>query len=188
MRRTIPRLLLFSALIVTLSVLQPLEATTVLRMNLDQMVDRAGNIFRGTVLDVRGGSIEVGGGTLPTTTYVLRVEESFKGSFDKEGATVEITLVGSLKRDPQLVGGAHRFSVLPEVLRLDIGSDYLLLTTPPSAAGLTTAVGLGQGSFSIFVLDREELAVNAVDNSNIGLEGPVAYSELASKIRVLLGQ
>jgi hypothetical protein len=178
----------FVLVLAVLLLVQPLHATTVLRLNLEQMVERAGNVFRATVLDVRGGSINVGGGTLPTTTYTLRVEESFKGTFDKEGATVEITIVGSIKRDPVLIGNHQRFSVLPEVPRLDIGSDYLLLTTSPSPAGLSTTVGLGQGAFSIFVSNRQELALNAAGNVNIGAQGPVAYSQLAADIRAILGQ
>ena len=164
------------------------DGTTILRMDLAQMVDRAGNVFRGTVLDVRGGTIDAGGATLPTTTYVLRVEEAFKGSFDKEGATVEVTMLGSLKQGTVRVGTFEKFSFLPKIPELSIGSDYLLLVTPASPIGLSTAVGLEQGAFSIFVADRQELAVNGLDNSNLGESGPVPYSELAAKIRALLGQ
>lgn len=187
MLRTRPRLL-FSLAVAMLLFVQPADATTVLRLNLEQMVSRAGNIFRATVLDVRGGTVAVGGGSLPTTTYTLRVDESFKGAFSKEGATVEITFVGSIKGEPVVVGNHHKFSVLPEVPQLGIGSDYLLMTTTPSAAGLSTTVGLGQGAFSIFVSNRQELAVNAVGNANIGQAGPVAYSQLAANIRAALGQ
>lgn len=187
MHRT-PSRLFFSLTVAVLLFVQPADATTVLRLNLEQMVSRAGNIFRATVLDVRGGTIDVGGGKLPTTTFTLRVDESFKGSFDKEGATVEITVVGSIKREPVMIGSHQRFSVLPEVPRLDIGSDYLLMTTTPSPAGLSTTVGLGQGAFSIFVSNRQELAVNAVGNANIDQPGAIAYSQLAADIRALLGQ
>ena len=179
---------LFASAVAVLLFVQPADATTVLRLNLEQMVSRAGNIFRATVLDVRGGSIEFGGGKLPTTTYTLRVDESFKGTFDKPGATVQITVVGSIKRDPVIVGNHERFSVLPDVPRLDIGSDYLLLTTTPSSAGLSTTVGLGQGAFSIFTSNRQELALNAVGNANIGHQGAIAYAQLAADIRAILGQ
>ena len=177
-----------SLAMLTLLFVQPAEATTVLRLTLEQMVGRAGNVFRATVVDVRGGTINVGGGTLPTTTYSLRVEESFKGGFDKEGATVEVTMVGTIKREPVQIGSHHKFSVLPEVPRLDIGSDYLLITTTPSTAGLSTTVGLGQGAFSIFTSNRQELAVNAVGNANIGQQGPITYSALSAQIRAALGQ
>ena len=36
------------------------EATTNQKLDLDQMVDRAGHVFRGTVLDVRTGTVEAG--------------------------------------------------------------------------------------------------------------------------------
>lgn len=187
MHRTRPRLL-FSLAVIVLLLAQPAGATSVLRLNLGQMVSRAGNIFRATVVDVRGGTVHVGGGTLPTTTYTLRVEESFKGTFDKEGSTVEVTIVGSIKNDPVIVGNRQKFSVLPDVPRLTIGSDYLLMTTSPSPAGLSTTVGLGQGAFSIFTRNRQELAVNAVGNANIGESGAIAYTELAADIRAALGQ
>ena len=174
--------LLLSFSFVLLLFVQPAEATSVLRLNLEQMVDRAGSIFRGTVLDVRSGSIEVGGGQLPTTTYTLRVEERFKGTFEKEAATVEIKNVSTR------VGDHEKFSVLPEVPRLSVGADYLLITTAPSPLGLSTTVGLGQGAFSLFTSNREVLAVNAVGNANLGLDGPVAYTDLAGQIRALLGR
>lgn len=180
--------LLLSFSFVLLLFVQPAEATSVLRLNLEQMVDRAGSIFRGTVLDVRSGSIEVGGGQLPTTTYTLRVEERFKGTFEKEAATVEITMVGSIKNVSTRVGDHEKFSVLPEVPRLSVGADYLLITTAPSPLGLSTTVGLGQGAFSLFTSNREVLAVNAVGNANLGLDGPVAYTDLAGQIRALLGR
>jgi hypothetical protein len=187
MDRIRPRLSIFFTLLLLLLAL-PGDATTVLRLSLEQMVERAGSVFRATVLDVRGGSIDVGGGKLPTTTYTLRVDESFKGPFEKEGQIVEITVVGSIKSDPVVIGDARKFSVLPEVPRLSIGSDYLLITTAPSAAGLSVPVGLGQGAFSIFTVDRQELAVNAVGNANLGLSGPIAYSDLAAQIRAALGE
>jgi len=187
MQRTRPGLL-FALAIAAILFVQPADGSSVLRLNLEQMVGRAGNIFRATVLDVRGGTVNVGGGTLPTTTYTLRVDESFKGSFEKEGATVEVTFVGSIKSDPVLIGDHQKFSVLPEVPRLDIGSDYLLMMTTPSSAGLSTTVGLGQGAFSIFVRNRVELALNGAGNANIGQQGPVPYSQLSADIRAALGQ
>ena len=60
---------------------QPGEPTLVRQMNLGELCERAGFIFRGTVLDARPGTIAIGGGQLPTVTYTLRVDESFKGDF-----------------------------------------------------------------------------------------------------------
>ena len=188
MRHPILKLLLVTAAV--LLVTPSAQATTIQKLDLDQMVDRAGHVFRGTVLDVRTGSVEAGGAQLPTTTFVFRVEENFKGSYDKEHATVEITMLGSTKGGAARVGDLQRVSALPELPNLRIGSDYLMLTTPESRIGLSIPVGLGQGTFSIVVQDRQELAVNALDNANleIGGSGPISYAELSAKIRALLGQ
>ena len=43
----------------------------------------AGRIFRGTVLGVTDGTVQVGGGQLATVVYRLRVDEAFKGSFEQ---------------------------------------------------------------------------------------------------------
>jgi hypothetical protein len=170
----------------------PLGATTLLRMDLEQLVERSGKIFRGTVLDIRTGTVQAGGGTLPTVTYVLRVDEGFKGSFKSDGdqTITEITMLGTIKESSVLVDGKQRFSVLPEIPRLELGSDYLLFATPESRIGLSTSVGLGQGAFTIQVQNRQEYAVNALNNENLGLSsaGPVLYSELTSQVLALLGK
>lgn len=168
----------------------PVAATTVLKMDLDDLADRADRIFRATVLAVEPGTVPVGGGELPTVTYRLRVDEAFKGEFDaagKEAAVVEVTVVGSLKDSPYQQGDAARFSSLPKAPRLERGGEYLLFTTAPSALGLSTTVGLGQGAFKIYLdADRQEMAVNEL--GNLGLfDGPVTYTELADAVRDELG-
>ena len=185
-----PMLKLFLVTTAVLLLVPFAEATTIQRLDLDQMVDRAGHVFRGTVLDVQTGTVEAGGAQLPTTTFVFRVEENFKGSYDKEHAIVEITMLGSTKGEVARVGDFQKVSALPELPNLRIGSDYLMLTTPESRIGLSIPVGLGQGTFSIVVQDRQEMAVNALDNNNLGIgaSGPISYVELSAKIRALLGQ
>ena len=63
-------------------------------------------------------------------------------------------------------------------------------TTPQSAIGLSTTVGLGQGCFSIFSRNKKLLAVNEFNNLGLGLSsvGPGSYSELADAIRALVGR
>ena len=168
----------------------PVAATTVLKMDLDDLADRADRIFRATVLAVEPGTVAVGGGELPTVTYRLRVDEAFKGEFDaagKEAAVVEVTVVGSLKDSSYQQGDAARFSALPKAPRLERGGEYLLFTTAPSALGLSTTVGLGQGAFKIYLdADRQEMAVNEL--GNLGLfDGPVTYTELVDAVRDELG-
>ena len=48
-----------------------------------------------------------------------------------------------------------------------VGHDYLLLTTPPSPIGLSTTIGLGQGSFQITGKAGQEMATN--EDNNLGL-------------------
>jgi hypothetical protein len=180
-----------------LAVCLPLSAATVLQLNLGQMVDRADRIFRGTVLDVREGTVQAGGGELPVVIYRLEVEEAFKGTFQEvKGLQIaEITMVGKLKAVD--ASTARFLSALPELPKLRVGQDYLLLTTAPSAVGLSTTVGLGQGAFTLSGKPGQELAVNGNNNLGLGLEttgfapppseGPVPYSTLAEQIRGHLG-
>lgn len=169
-----------------------LMGATLLRMNLGEMSDRADKIFRGTIVDAVDGSLEVGGGSLPTVTYVIRVDEAFKGSFPtiKGEPFVEIRTLGKIR--PVQVGDAKRVARLPEMPRMEVGRSYLLFATTPSAAGLSATVGLGQGCFQIRDAEGKELAVNQFDN--VGLfdgmnlreaapRGPVSYDRLASVIR-----
>ena len=143
------------------------------------------------VVDIIPGSVTAGGGEIPTTTYLLRVEELFKGTADivkDDVQIIQVQMVGSLKEIPAQ-GDYQRFSVFRDVPRLEMRHDYLLFTTQSSAVGLSTTVGLGQGAFKIFARNKEDFAVNEFNNAGLGLEasGPVAYSELAAKIRTLIG-
>ncbi|TDI35735.1 MAG: hypothetical protein E2P03_00080 [Acidobacteria bacterium] len=167
-------------------------ATTMLHMNLDDMGRQADKIFRGTVLKVTEGEVEVGGGMLPTTTYVLQVDEAFKGEFEtvKGLQLVEIRMLGKMR--PHAVGSLKRMSVLPDMPRLDLGQTYLLFSTQPSGAGLSTTVGLGQGSFHLSGTQYKEMAVNEYGNlglfkgmsvKDINASGPVPYLRLADQIR-----
>ncbi|MDX1503519.1 MAG: hypothetical protein R3325_14260 [Thermoanaerobaculia bacterium] len=185
-RRMVP-LALIAALLAT----APLGATTLLQMNLGDLTQRADRIFRGTVIDVTPGTVSVGGAELPTTTYRLRVEESFKGDADLvkgDQAMIEVQMIGSIKKEGPR-GDLVKFSAFRDVPRLTMGGDYLLFTTAPSAAGLSTTVGLAQGAFTVFVLDRQEYAVNGFNNGGLGLDsaGPALYDDLSAKINALLG-
>ena len=184
------------AFILTLAVVLALAAgasaqtALVQQMGLPELTDRAGSIFRATVVAAEPGTVSVGGAELPTVTYRLRVEETFKGSFaGKQGddeVLVELTMLGTLKADPPN-GNLQRVSQLPELPQLAVGGTYVLFTTEPSAAGLSTTVGLAQGSFKVWRdADKQELAANALDNLGI-FEGPVTYATLAGAIHDELG-
>jgi hypothetical protein len=184
----------------------PAPATTLRSMNLEGLVSRADKVFRGTVLQARAGTVEAGGGRLPIVTYRVRVDESFKGSYEtmKGILVAEIKMLG--RTDPVRSGKYQRNPVLRDVPVLKVGGTYLLMTTHPSRVGLSTTVGLGQGAFLITGKGEQAQAVNAFQNANLGgsedlaagadphafaaaraSRGPIAYSELASQIRALVG-
>lgn len=149
------------------------EASMVRKMDLAEMCDAAGRIFRGAVVDIDKGTVAAGGGDIPSITYRIRITEQFKGSFPEDAdGNVELTLTMVNIR-------------AIEMPRLSIGQDYLLLTTAPSAAGLSSVVGLGQGTFHVYGDSNNELAVNEINNAGLtsGARGPVPYQELAKRIR-----
>src|SRR5688500_15256069 len=80
----------------------PPGAAMILKMNLAQLTDRADAVVRGEGRSAEPGKISIGGGTRPTVTYRLRVDEAFKGEFEaKQNSSpeVEITMLGTLKAD-----------------------------------------------------------------------------------------
>lgn len=168
---------------------EPLGHTASLQFfTLAQMTANADKIFRGTVIDFDPTTVAAGGAELPAVTYRLRVDQAFKGEFPTKDETqyLEITLLGSIKDAPSQ-GNLKQFSALPAPPRLEVGGDYLLMTTAQSAAGLSTTVGLGQGSFQIYTLDKQEWALNEFSNAGL-FDGPVAYDDLAAQIQQLVGQ
>jgi hypothetical protein len=182
--------LLLAGMLLILSAQAP--ATTLLQMDLGQLTARAGLIFRGTVVDVEQGTVAAGGGELPAVTYRLVVEELYKGEPTQakgDEAVVELRMVGSIK-EATAENGNVRLNAFRDVPKLEMGSDYLLFTTPASEVGLSVPVGLGQGAFRIVLMDRQDYAVNEFNNVGLGLDGagPVPYSELSAKIHALLGR
>lgn len=188
------------AAILVASVAQQLTASTLVRfMDLEQMCQRAGRIFRGTVVGITEGTVAVGGGTLATVVYRIRVDEEFKGTFEevKGERIATLQMVRPIKRAQS--GAARRLLPLFDDLpRFEQGHDYLILATSPSAAGLSSPVGLGQGTFKLAGKAGQETAVNG--NDNVGLQGTPAakanasrggampYASLRSEIRRILGR
>ena len=79
------------------------DATTVKHFDLGGMTASAARVFRGTVTDVRAGTVSVGGGQLATTIYRIRVTETFKGEFAtvKDITYADVNMIGSIKADAQ---------------------------------------------------------------------------------------
>ncbi len=176
------------ALSLAMLVVPATEAAMVAKMDLGDLTDNAHRIFRATVMDVEQSAVTVGGGELPAVVVTLRVDEVLKGDFapGKDGQVVEIKMLGSVKDD---ANGAtyQRISVLPDMPKLSLGSDYLLFTTEPSAVGLSTTVGLGQGSFRIYTADKQEMAANELNNAGL-FSGAVTYATLTAAVGAELGE
>ena len=159
--------------LLSLLIALPLQATMIKRMDLEEMAQAAGLIFRGTVIEIDKGSVTVGGREIPTINYQIRVAEKLKGSFPAAPGGETILTIRSVNVKAL------------ELPRLAVGEEYLLLTTTPSALGLSTAVGLSQGVFRISGDGNNQLAVNALNNEGLAAEmkGPARYGDLVERIR-----
>jgi len=156
-------------------------------MDLHDLCTRAGHIVRGEVVEIHRGTVEAGGGTLPTVTYRLKIKEAFAG---QTYGFFEFTSLASSKPETATVPGQLRHRLPLEMPELKPGQEYLLFTTQSSRIGLSSLVGLGQGCFSIQSKRGRETAVNERGNVGLGLPrtGPVAYEELAAEIRRVLAK
>jgi hypothetical protein len=166
------------------------DATTVKHFDLGHMAASAGRVFRGTVTDVRPGTVKVGGGALATTIYRIRVTETFKGDFAtfKDITYADVEMIGSLKADSDSSGVRH-FSVFREMPRLERGRDYLLFLTAESRIALSSPVGLAQGLFEIDTSIPSQPTANRLNNAGLDAEvakGPLPYAELAARVRTII--
>lgn len=185
----------FSAAFILLAIAvltsSPVKASTVLQMNLAQMLDRSEKVFVGTVIDVTESRIEVGGGEIPAVTYTFRVGDTFKGSYQevKGVKTTTVSMLGSLQH---LKTGKHPILDFP---LLQANQEYLLIVGPAGPIGLTAPIGLGQGNFSLLGDEGEKVALNGAQNvglfsgMNVGIPDgvPVSYTELSALISDIVG-
>ncbi|NND44079.1 MAG: hypothetical protein HKN58_02060 [Xanthomonadales bacterium] len=160
------------------------SAAMVIKMGFGDLVGNADKIFRGTVMTSEPGTVAMGGSEFPTVVYTVRVDDALKGDFGagKAGAVIELTMLGNLKSETAS-GSVQRLASLDINPILEVGGEYVLFTTAPSAAGLSTTVGLGQGLFSIFNnADGRDLATNGLNNHGM-FDGPVSYEVLSAAIK-----
>lgn len=164
-------------------------------MSLHQMCDAAGRIFRGTVVGTTEGAVAAGGGQFRTVVYRLRVEEVFKGSFERIKGERVATLQMLQRRKLPERGSLRYVGGLDGPPAFQEGHDYLILATTPSRIGLSTTVGLQQGVFKLAGKAGEETAVNGNDNAGLSImqspsaaPGPVTYAALRRSIRQILGR
>ncbi len=166
------------------------DATTVKHFDLGHMTASAARVFRGTVTDVRAGTVKVGGGQLATTIYRIRVTETFKGEFAtfKDITYADVEMVGSIKADPERNGVRH-FSVFRDMPRLERGQDYLLFLTAESSIALSSPVGLAQGCFEIDTSIPSQPTANRMNNAGLVADiekGPLPYADLAARVRTIV--
>jgi hypothetical protein len=174
----------------TLGTIPRADATTVKHFDLKGITGSAARVFRGTVTDVRPGTVKVGGGELATTIYRIRVIEAFKGDFAtfKDITYADVEMIGSAKAEPQKNGARH-FSVFRDMPRLERGRDYLLFLTAESSIALSSPVGLAQGCFDIDTSVPSEPTANRLSNRGLAAnieKGPLPYAELAARVRTIL--
>jgi hypothetical protein len=174
-------------LAVLVSAIPQAGATTVKHFDLGNMASSAARVFRGTVTDVRPGTVKVGGGQLATTIYRIKVVEAFKGDFAtfKDITYADVEMIGSVKPRADKNGKRH-FSVFRDMPQLERGRDYLLFLTAESSIALSSPVGLAQGCFDIDTSVPSEPTANRMSNRGLAADiqkGPVPYAELAERVR-----
>ena len=166
------------------------DATTVKHFDLPRMTSSAARVFRGTVTDVRPGTVKVGGGELATTIYRIRVTETFKGEFAtfKDVTYADVEMIGSIKADAERNGVRH-FSVFRDMPRLQEGRDYLLFLTAESSIALSSPVGLAQGCFEVDTSLPSQPTANRMNNAGLMADvakGPLPYADLAARVRTIV--
>lgn len=167
------------------------NAATAMQMNLAQMINGSDKVFVGTVIDVTESRVQGGGGELPAITYKFQVDDTFKGDFEeiKGVKYTEVTMIGRIKNIKERKHPITDFPLLYE------GEQYLLVVAPAGPIGLTTTMGLGQGSFTLTGGSDSKVALNGANNvglfsgMNVGFPDGVAisYNDLAALIRDIVG-
>jgi len=166
------------------------DATTVKHFDLPRMTASAARVFRGTVTDVRAGTVKVGGGQLSTTIYRIRVSETFKGEFAtfKDITYADVEMIGGVKAASESNGVRH-FSAFRDMPRLVSGQEYLVFLTAESSIALSSPVGLAQGLFEIDTSIPSEPTTNRMNNAGLVADvakGPLPYAELAERVRTIV--
>jgi hypothetical protein len=179
-----------SGLIAVLLANPPADATTVKHFDLPQMTTSAARVFRGTVTDVRAGSVRVGGGQLATTIYRIKVTESFKGDFATfKGVTyADVEMLGGPKAEASS-NGVRRFSAFRDMPVLNRDQEYLVFLTAESSIALSSPVGLAQGLFEIDTSLPGEPTANGLNNAGLMADfarGPMPYANLAERLRTII--
>lgn len=128
---------LFLAFLLALAAVFPAAATSVLPVDLDQLVANSAVTFEGTCTENRTGRDPTTNLVVTYTTFA--VHDVLKGD---AGATYEIKQIGGA-----IPGGlTYRVDGVP---KFQPGQDYIVFLPGVSAAGFSSPVGLEQGRFVV---------------------------------------
>ena len=148
----------------------PASATTVLPLDLGQVIDHSAVAFQGTCIDNRTGRDPQTGMLVTMTTF--RVDDVLKGELG--AATYTIKQIGGSDAGTNLHFKVHG------VPKYSVGESYVLFMNGVSTAGFTSPVGLSQGRF---VIQDGEVG-NGRDfgdlTANMGIELPEASKARAA--------
>lgn len=188
--RLLSMVLCAGVLATSLAMAPRVEATSTKHFDLERMTSSAGRVFRGTVTDVRPGSVKVGGGELATTVYRIRVTEAFKGEFAtfKDITYADVEMVGSIKASTDKNGVRH-FSPFADMPQLERGREYMLFLTRESRIALSSPVGLAQGTFEIDTTAPGQPTANRLNNAGLVADvakGPLPYDNIAARVRTIV--
>lgn len=168
-------------LLASLATLLPVRATTLLRLSMDDMIQQSTAIVRAKVT----GSSSAFRGQDIYTYYQLQILETVKaGGQAQTEVAVPGGAVGGVR---QMVAGAPA---------LTVGGEYVLFLWT-SRSGLTQAIGLSQGLFSVTydsagnaTIGRPAAAGTMLDvNGNVAADQAVSlkWSALRARIQQKLG-
>ena len=185
---------LFLALVLGAVAVSGTVAGDLQTLNLADLSAGADKIFRGRVFEARPGSMVTAVGEIPTTTYLIRVDDAFQGEFQtlKGFRVAEIVVAGS----PKASLSEEQAAVVSPGPQLAVGQSYLMFTAAPDTHQLTATVGAGQGLFEIHNENDHELVFNQLKNrglfAGMSLEDSGAgtglnYAQMATELRATLG-
>ena len=143
---------IFLAAWLALAAALPAFATTVLPLDLGQVIDQAATAFQGTVTENRSGRDPQTGMLVTFTTF--RVDDVLKGDVP---ASYTIKQVGG---EDAATNTRFRIHGVPS---FTVGQSYVVFMAGVSQAGFSSPIGLSQGRFTIEAGDAGLEVGNGVD-------------------------
>ncbi len=154
--------------------LASLEATTLERLSVDDMVEKSTAIVRARILSSQG---EMRNGSI-STHYRVQVIESWKGSI-APGRETDLYVPGGL-------ANGMRQSI-PGAPVLDDGEEYVLFVWA-GASGRNQIIGLSQGLFSLVRQEDGSMQVERPGAKEMMLDARTGRPVLDSTIRMPFGE